>query len=100
MCVSLCNTNSKYYVKSEIITGQQVVVKLNTAKFHTKLFNVTQRSLYVAYSGEYMYHTAVIICTARQSQNVTQCGHYMYRRAVTICTAQRSLYEPHSCQNL
>jgi hypothetical protein len=55
-----------------------------------------QWSLYVPHSGQYMYRTAVTICTAQRSLYVPHSGHYMYRTAVTICTAQRSLYVPHS----
>ena len=55
-----------------------------------------QWSLYVPYSGHYMYRTVVNICTAKWSIYVPHNGHYMYRTVVTICTAQWSLYVPHS----
>ena len=53
-------------------------------------------SLYVPYSGHYMYRTVVTICTAQWSLYVQYSGHYMYRTVVTICTEQWSLYVPHS----
>ena len=46
-----------------------------------------QWSVYVPYSGHYMYRTVVTICTAQWSLYVPHSGHYMYRIVVTICTA-------------
>jgi len=45
-----------------------------------------QWSLYVPYSGHYMYRTVVNICTVQWSLYVPNSGHYMYRTVVTICT--------------
>jgi len=54
-------------------------------------------------SGHYMYRTVVTICTAQWSLYVPysghymyRSGHYMYRTVVTICTVQWSLYVPYS----
>jgi hypothetical protein len=59
-----------------------------------------QWSLYVPYSGHYMYRTVVTICTAQWSLYVPHSGHYMYRTVVTICTASltfnNSTFCPHS----
>ena len=46
-----------------------------------------QWSLYVPYSGHYMYHTVVTICTTQWSLYVPPNGHCRYRTVVTICTA-------------
>ena len=43
-----------------------------------------------------MYRTAVTIFTAQRSIYVPHSGNDMYRTAVNICTVQRSLYVPHS----
>jgi len=55
-----------------------------------------QWSLYVQYSGYYMYRKMVTMCTAQWSLYVPHNSQYMYRTMVTICTAQWSLYVPHS----
>jgi hypothetical protein len=57
-------------------------------------FCIAQWSLYVPYSGHYMYRTVVTICTVQFSLYVPCSGHYMYRAVVTICTVQWSLYVP------
>jgi hypothetical protein len=69
---------------------------LQYRSFISSLSFKAQRSLYVPHSGQYMYGTAVTICTAQRSLYVPHSGHYMYRTAVTICIAQRSIYVPHS----
>jgi hypothetical protein len=39
-----------------------------------------QWSLYVPYSGQYMYRTVVTVCTAQWSLYVPYSGHYMYHQ--------------------
>ena len=51
-------------------------------------------SLYVPYSGHYMYRRVVTICTVEWSLYVPYSGHYMYRAVVPICTVEWSLYVP------
>jgi hypothetical protein len=59
-----------------------------------------QWSLYVPYSGHYMYRTVVTICTVQWSLYVPHSSHYMYRTVVTICTTSltftNSMFCPHS----
>ena len=52
--------------------------RYETAKSPEITIRTAQRSLYVPYSGHYMYRTVVTICTAQWSLYVPHSGHYMY----------------------
>jgi len=46
----------------------------------TVTIRTAQWSLYVPYTGHYMYRTVVTICTVQWSLYVPYSGHYMYRQ--------------------
>jgi len=72
---------------SECLTGRFVTSFLNSLN-PVVIICTVQWSLYVPYSGHYMYRTVVTICSAQWSLYVPHSGHYMYRTVVTICTTQ------------